>query len=63
MICPSCKSDKIRVIDTRKFDTVVFRLRVCELCGVVIKTEEQQIEIYLPKQHTKIEITRYEFTK
>lgn len=41
MKCPYCHSDRIRVIDTRKFDTVVIRIRVCDECTVSFQTQEQ----------------------
>lgn len=44
MKCPNCESDKNRVIDTRKYDTVNFRIRLCEQCGCIIRTEEQMTE-------------------
>lgn len=41
MRCPYCKSDdRIKVIDTRKYETVILRIRFCENCHAVFKTEE-----------------------
>lgn len=33
-----------RVIDTRKYDTVIIRLRFCENCNYKFKTTEEVIE-------------------
>jgi len=44
MKCPFCKSEKVKIVDTKKFETVVFRVRVCENCHSPFKTVEQ-IEI------------------
>ena len=44
MKCPNCNSEKNRVIDTRKYDSVIFRLRFCEDCSNKFKTEELTIE-------------------
>ncbi len=46
MKCPHCNSDNLRVIDTRKFDTVIVRIRFCPDCLYGFRTHE---EIYLCK--------------
>lgn len=45
MICPFCKSDKVKVIDTRKYDTVVIRARFCLSCKKYFKTQEEFVFI------------------
>jgi transcriptional regulator NrdR family protein len=40
MKCPFCHSQDNRVIDTRKFDTVIIRLRLCMNCKMGWHTEE-----------------------
>lgn len=45
MNCPNCKTE-MRVIDTRKFDTCVIRVRRCLTCGSACKTVEESIEIH-----------------
>jgi len=41
MICPFCHSENIKVIDTRKYDTVVVRVRLCLSCLEPFQTHEQ----------------------
>ena len=57
MKCPSCGNDKTRVIDTRKFQTVNIRTRVCDDCGQVWKTAEIVHAVY------EREVVTYEITK
>lgn len=40
MKCPYCSSTDLNVVDTRKFDTVVLRVRVCKTCHQSFQTEE-----------------------
>lgn len=40
MRCPFCKSERNQVIDTRKFDTVIIRIRLCKDCHFGWHTEE-----------------------
>ena len=40
MKCPCCRSEQVRVIDTRKFDSCIKRIRECEACGTLWKTYE-----------------------
>lgn len=40
MKCPKCGGEKNRVIDTRRYDTVILRERVCLECATVYKTAE-----------------------
>jgi len=40
MICPKCGHTKTSVKDTRRFDTVVFRIRFCDACNFYFRTEE-----------------------
>jgi transcriptional regulator NrdR family protein len=40
MLCPFCKSDRNQVIDTRKFDTVIIRIRLCKDCHFGWHTQE-----------------------
>ncbi len=47
MKCPYCQSNKIKVVDTRKFDTVIIRVRFCESCQTSFQTEEQ-IHLHTP---------------
>lgn len=50
MECPVCKSENNRVIDTRKYPSVIFRVRYCEHCHARFKTEELTFEFDLPAQ-------------
>lgn len=43
MECPKCEG-KSRVVDSRKVETIVFRRRICNVCGYRFYTEEIQIE-------------------
>jgi len=47
MLCPYCKLDKTKVVDTRKYDTVVIRIRFCESCLTSFQTEEQ-VHLHTP---------------
>jgi transcriptional regulator NrdR family protein len=40
MICPKCGNTRTSVRDTRRFDTVVFRIRFCDACNFYFRTEE-----------------------
>jgi len=40
MKCPFCKSEDVRVIDTRKYDTCILRVRLCEKCHMSFQTAE-----------------------
>lgn len=40
MKCPDCKSDDARVIDTRKFDDCIRRVRECNNCHKLTITWE-----------------------
>ena len=40
MKCPFCKHDKTGVLDTRKFETCIVRVRICDNCHVPFKTFE-----------------------
>ena len=53
MKCPYCKSEDVKVIDTRKYDTCVLRVRFCETCRCAFQTEEQ-IHLMTPIQITHI---------
>jgi transcriptional regulator NrdR family protein len=59
MKCPFCHSEDNRIIDTRKFDTCVIRVRLCLNCKMGWHTEEvcgvTQIE-KLVERHVKIQI-------
>jgi transcriptional regulator NrdR family protein len=41
MKCPFCQSKEIRIVDTRKFETVVIRTRVCDACHAPFQTQEE----------------------
>jgi transcriptional repressor NrdR len=41
MKCPFCQSEDVHVIDTRKFDTVIIRIRRCNVCNAAFQTEEE----------------------
>ena len=41
MLCPYCQSENIQAIDTRKFDSVVVRIRYCYECLKYFRTHEQ----------------------
>ena len=41
MLCPFCKHEKTQVIDTRKFDTVIMRIRICCSCLHPFMTHEE----------------------
>lgn len=59
MKCPYCESDKIRVVDTRKFDTVVLRIRVCDTCRMSFQTEELiQADNLVKKESVKVKISK-----
>ena len=45
MKCPFCQSEDVKIVDTRKFDTVTIRIRFCSSCRLSFQTEE---EIKLP---------------
>lgn len=47
MKCPNCKGDNLRVVDTRKYDTVIFRFRVCLNCQTVVRTSEEITEFMI----------------
>lgn len=40
MECPYCSNSKSKVIDSRKVEMNVFRIRVCEQCNSKFYTEE-----------------------
>jgi transcriptional regulator NrdR family protein len=40
MKCPFCKSEDHRVIDTRRYDTVIIRIRLCLKCKFSFETIE-----------------------
>lgn len=40
MICPKCKHEKNTAIDTRGWDTVNSRVRLCENCQYLWSTKE-----------------------
>ena len=44
MKCPKCGSDKVRVVDTRSYETVIRRRRQCQ-CGYCWDTEETIIAV------------------
>lgn len=49
MKCPACKSENSTVIDTRRYDETIRRVRNCEDCGHVWATyemNEKAITIY-----------------
>jgi transcriptional regulator NrdR family protein len=39
--CPTCGSEDMSVVDTRKYDTCVIRIRLCNSCLSPLKTVEQ----------------------
>ncbi len=41
MKCPFCQSENHRIIDTRRYDTVVIRIRLCLGCSFSFETCEQ----------------------
>jgi transcriptional regulator NrdR family protein len=59
MKCPFCHSEDNKVIDTRKFDTCVIRVRLCINCKVAWNTQEIIGVVTaddLIKSHVKVEI-------
>jgi len=53
MKCPYCDSEKVGVIDTRKYDTCISRIRFCYDCQKSFQTIEEvaaklTIEIHIP---------------
>ena len=40
MRCPFCQDDDHRVIDTRRYDTVIIRIRLCLKCNFPFETIE-----------------------
>ncbi len=40
MKCPFCKSENKMVVDPRKYDTVIIRIRFCKDCNMGFKTNE-----------------------
>jgi transcriptional regulator NrdR family protein len=58
MNCPFCKSEETRIIDTRKYETVVIRMRFCGSCMKGFQTEEtpskwEVVETVIPAQIPK----------
>lgn len=45
MECPKCGNKGSTVIDSRKVETNVFRIRVCKTCNYKFYTEETEIEL------------------
>lgn len=46
MVCPKCKSEKVRVNDTvHTPDNEIYRERKCDCCGYVFYTTEFQVEV------------------
>ena len=43
--CPFCKSGNNGVVDTRKFDTTIIRVRRCLSCEKVFRTHEEYYPI------------------
>jgi len=41
MLCPFCKSENIKVVDTRKYETVNLRVRFCARCRTAFQTQEE----------------------
>lgn len=59
MICPRCKSENLTVVDTRKYDTVVIRTRLCKACLFAFKTQETiQNTTFITEQ--TIEVSTFE---
>ena len=59
MKCPFCQSEDNRVIDTRKFDTCIIRIRLCINCKVAWHTQETVGATDVTKlveRHIKLEI-------
>jgi len=42
MICSKCKATETRVIETRKYETTIMRIRKCKECGYVWTTWENK---------------------
>jgi len=40
MRCPVCRSEDIKVVDTRSHDTCIMRRRICNLCDTAWRTIE-----------------------
>jgi len=49
MNCPLCGNEKSQVIDTRRYDTVVLRVRRCSSCLIVFHTSEEICPPYVVK--------------
>jgi len=41
MTCPECKDQRSRVIETKKYETVITRVRKCKNCGQTWSTSEE----------------------
>lgn len=57
MKCPFCHSDDIKVIDTRKFETCIRRVRLCLSCNQAFQTAEE-IQLITPINIIRIETTK-----
>lgn len=40
MKCPKCRAEDNTVIDTRKYNTVISRVRLCKKCQHIFSTKE-----------------------
>lgn len=56
MKCPYCKSEDVKVVDTRKYDTCIIRVRFCEGCRTSFQTEEL-IQLHTPIRFTHVTAT------
>ena len=45
-ICPSCRCSNFRVIDSRPYESVIKRRRLCKSCGYKFNTYEIDEELY-----------------
>ena len=53
MQCPKCKCDKNTAIDTRKYITLISRVRLCEECQYIWSTKETLDEVFNHKGFQK----------
>lgn len=45
MKCKNCGSEELYVIDTRKYDDCVIRIRMCQRCRHIHRTTEELIDV------------------
>lgn len=53
MNCPFCQKGETKVIATRKFETVVLRVRLCIHCEIPFQTQE---EYFISPKNVKIQV-------